>query len=137
MEHQAGEGDEVQPGHGLWQPLVILDQPPKPRRPRERAFHYPSARQQHEAALGLRAPHHLKPNAASLGIALRLLPRIALINVSQLDVLASRLLDRGDQCLYPLPILLVGRGNVQGEQRCPRVSTAAWTFEPRLRLAPS
>lgn len=28
MEHRAGEGDEVQPSHGPWQPLVVLGQPP-------------------------------------------------------------------------------------------------------------
>ena len=137
MEHQAGEGDEVQSSHGLWQPLVVLDQSPKPRRPRQRAFHYPPARQQHEAALGLRVLYHLKPNAASFGIGLRLLPRIALISISQLDILAGRLLDRGGQCLYPLPRSCSSAGVMCRASRFPRVSTAAWTFEPRLRLAPS
>lgn len=51
-----------------------------------------------------------------LGFCLRLFSCVALIHVSQLDVLARGLLDRASQHLYLLSILFVGRCYVQSEQ---------------------
>ena len=63
LEHQAGEGHEVESGQGLGQPLVVADQPAEARRPGEAAFHDPAAGQQHEPPLGLGVLDHLQPDA--------------------------------------------------------------------------
>lgn len=59
MEHEAGEGDEVQPGHGGGQPFVA-GQAAEARHPAEAALDHPAAGQQHEAAFGRRQPHYLQ-----------------------------------------------------------------------------
>ena len=50
MQHETGEGEEMQPHQGCRQPLVVTRQTPKARRPGETAFDHPAAGEKHEAA---------------------------------------------------------------------------------------
>jgi hypothetical protein len=56
-----------------------------------------------------------KTNAVRLGLGCRLLPGVAPIHVGQLHALASRFLHALDERLYLRPLLLGGRGALQGE----------------------
>jgi hypothetical protein len=106
VEEEARQSDEVQPRHRGRQPLVILGQPPKARRPREIALHHPPPRQKHEAPLGLRPLDHLQPNAMLLRCLGRLLPGVPLVYVGQLYRLTGRLLHGLGQLLHLRPVLL-------------------------------
>jgi hypothetical protein len=115
MDHQIGKSDKVvQSGYGLRQPFVILDQPPKPARPRKIALHYPPPEQKHEPSLDLRVLDHLQTDAVLRGLCCRPLSAVSLIHISQLNVLTGRLLDRPSQRLNLCSILFVGRRYVQG-----------------------
>jgi hypothetical protein len=59
---------------------------------------------------------HLKVDAVLRSLSSRLFSRVALIHISQLDVLARSLLDRAGQNLHLLSIPLVGRRHEQSEQ---------------------
>jgi hypothetical protein len=83
VEHQAGEGDEVQARHRLGQPLVVLGRAPKPRSPREGALHHPPAR--HKSTKPFLAPGCLTTSsrgcAARLGLSGRLFAGVAAVHV--------------------------------------------------------
>src|SRR2546430_14456924 len=66
LEHQAGEGHEVESGQGLGQPLVVADQPAEARRPGEAAFHDPAAGPPHQTPPWPRVLDHPPPDAAWL-----------------------------------------------------------------------
>jgi glucokinase len=85
MEHEAGEGHEVQAGQGLGQPLVVAGQAAEARHPGEAALHDPAPRQQHEAALGLRVLDHLQVDAVGRRRLGRVIPGVALVDVGQVD----------------------------------------------------
>ena len=91
-EEEAGEGNKVQPGYGLRQSLIVLDQPPKPRRLRKIALHYPPSRQEHEATPSLQVLDHFKLDAVCLGLSIDRLAGVSLIHIRQLHRLAGRLL---------------------------------------------
>ncbi len=116
MEEVTSEGDEVQPSYRFWQTLIVLYQPPEARCPRKIALYYPSSRQKHKAAPGLRVLDHFQADAMLRGLLRWLLSTVALVHVSQLHLLAGGLLN-GTSQLFDLPsVLLVGWRNVQGEQ---------------------
>jgi hypothetical protein len=69
-----------------------------------------------------------------------LFPSVALIYVCQFYRLACSLLHSLRQLAHPSPLLLRScseAGVTNKASRCPRVSTAACTFEPFLCLCPS
>ena len=59
---------------------------------------------------------------------------VALVDVGQLDAVAGRILNVGDEALDRRSIADIGRRNVQGEEMAQR-APAMCTFDPRLRLA--
>ena len=73
-QHEDDEGDQVQPGEHVRQALVVSCQPAAARHPGEASFHHPSARQQHEAALG--QADDLQGDAVRLGRFGRALARV-------------------------------------------------------------
>jgi site-specific DNA recombinase len=79
-------------------------------------LHHPPARQQHEAALGLRILDHLQADAVGLSLLRRLLPAIASVHIGQLHALARGLLHSPGECLHLSPVLLGGWRNAQGKQ---------------------
>lgn len=79
---------------------------------------------------------HLQLNAMLRRSILRGFSRISLIDIGQLHMVPSDLLHLLRQLLDLCAVLFAGRGDMQGQQ-VPSVSTAAWTFDPLRRLAPS
>ncbi len=88
-QHQDGEGQEMQTGQSLWQPLVIARQPTKAGRPGEGTLDVPAPRQEHEALPVLRQLHDLQLDGVTGRIGRRLLTGIALVDQGQLDRLAG------------------------------------------------
>jgi hypothetical protein len=83
MQHEAGEGEEVQPRRHFGQALVVARQAAEARTPGEIALHLPAPRQQDEAVLGLGRLDHLEADALRRGVGGGLLPRVALVDVGQ------------------------------------------------------
>src|SRR5215204_7457864 len=126
----------MKPGNGLREPLVVARQASEARRPGEAALHYPPALQEHEALLGAGVLDHLQSDAARFRRFCRLLARVALVHIRQLDALARGLLHgprRSSTCARSCS----AAGVTRRASRYPRVSTAACILEPFLRFAPS
>jgi hypothetical protein len=67
LQHQGGEGYQMQASEPLRHALIISDQTPKPRLPGKGALDNPATRQQHEAAFGLSPVDDVQLNAVRLG----------------------------------------------------------------------
>jgi hypothetical protein len=74
---------------------------------------------------------------AVLGGFFRRLSRLALVHVSQLNMLIRDLFYCPGQFADLGGILLIHRHDMQGQQRWPSVPTAAWTFDPLRSFAQS
>ena len=84
-------------------------------------LHHPAARQQHEAALGLRVFDDFQLNAM-LGRGLfRGFPRVTLIDIRQLHMVSGDLLHLCGQPFHLRSILLISGGDVQGQQMAQRI----------------
>lgn len=57
MKQKTSKGNQVPGRQSRGKPLIITHQPTKASGPGERAFHHPSAGQQHKAVLGIRQFH--------------------------------------------------------------------------------
>ncbi len=57
MQHEAGEGSEVESCHGLGQAFIVAGQAAEAGRPGKAALHDPAAGQQDEALPGRRQLH--------------------------------------------------------------------------------
>ena len=90
MEHEGGKGE----------PFVIAGQPRKASRPRKGPLHHSAARQKDETTPGLVMRDHLPPQPV-FGRR-RLLARLALIHIRQLDVSVRRLLQSPGQVPSPV-----------------------------------
>lgn len=55
MQHEASKGQEREPRHCFWQPLIVTRQAAKARQPGETALDDPAAWQQNKATLGFLA----------------------------------------------------------------------------------
>lgn len=115
-QHQAGEGDEVQPGQHDRQAFVVTGQTAEAGRPGESTLHdhHPAPRQQDEAAFGPLA-------------------------LGQFDVVAGHRLHLGGERRDLRPVLFVGRGD--GGVKRPQVAERIYRrvdFRslPRLPLVP-
>jgi hypothetical protein len=96
--------------------FVVLDQPSASCGPCEGAFYNPAPGQQHEAAFCFRQSDDLECNAVfSCGFGW-LFSRISLIDVSQRDTFAGRLLDGVGKTADLGSIVGIGRRDVQGQQ---------------------
>ncbi len=136
MQHEAGEGHEVQTADGLGQPFIVAHQAAEARLPGEAALHDPAPGQQHEAPARLGVCDDLQAEALRLGVGRRLRPGIALIDVGQLPVApvtAWTVAASASTCARSCAVA----GVTWSASRWPRVSTAAWIFDPFFRLAPS
>lgn len=114
-EREAGEGDEAEPGQGRRQSLVVAHETAEARLAGKRALHCPPLAEQDEAARPLGMLDHLQLDATGRRLGGRLLPRVTLIDVGQLDRPAGRLLHRPRQALDRRPVLLVGGRDMRGE----------------------
>lgn len=116
LEHQDGQRQEMQAGQGLRQAFVIACQTPETGRPGETPFDDPPPRQEHKAFLGLRQPDDFQAQTVGGCGLLRLLTRVALIDVRQLHRLTSYLLDLVGQHFQLSAVLHIRRGDAQGQQ---------------------
>jgi len=103
MEHETGEGDEMQAGKGLGQALVVAGEATEAGQPGEAALHDPAPGQQDEALLGLGEFDHLEADALGRCLLGGVLTPVALIDVPQLDAVAGRFLDGCRQALDLCP----------------------------------
>src|SRR2546421_3699329 len=107
FKHQHGKGQEVQPGKRLRQSLIISRQTPEARRPAETALNYPATRQQHKTSFRFREFDHFQTDAVRLSLLRSRLARIALVNESKLDRLASHFLHFSRQLADLCAVLFV------------------------------
>lgn len=121
MQHQAGKGHEVQPRQDLRQPLIVPGEPAEARGPGEATLDDPALGQQDEATIGVRQLDHSQADAMGGRCVGWLLARVPLVDVGQLDGLASDLLHGRRQGVDLGPVLRVGWGEVQREQVVQRV----------------
>jgi len=106
------------------EPLIVTGQAAESSRPRKASFYNPSSWQQHEAAFGFSMFDHFELDSVLGSRLFSRLACVALIHISQFDVLLCDLLYLPRQFPDLCAILLVGRCNMQGN-RWPSVSTAA------------
>jgi hypothetical protein len=131
-EFETGEGDEVEAGQDGESALVVADEAAEAGLPGEGPLHHPAARQEDEAAFGLRELDDLEVDAVGRRVGGWRRTRVPLV----CDGVPGRLPDPVGELRDLCPILRVGRRGGQGQQ-VPRVSTATWTLLPLRRLAPS
>ena len=115
-EHEAGEGEVVEGGESLGEAFVVSSQASESRGPGEASLDDPSARQQDEAPFGLRVLDHLHLNAVPGGRAVRGFSGVALVDVGKFHVVSGHLLRRFGELVHLGAVLLVGGGDMQGEQ---------------------
>ena len=108
-------------GEGFGESFVVPCQPAEAGCPSNASLHHPAAGQQHETTFGLRLFDYFQLYAVLFSRLSRAFPGIALIHISQFDVLASDFLHRLGQLLHLGAILFIGCGHVQGEQMTQRV----------------
>src|SRR5258706_4364319 len=123
MTHEAGEGEEVQARKGGGEPFIGAGQATEARGPGEVALHHPAAREEDKAVLGLGQLDDFEAEAMLRCSVSRSVAGVALINVAQLNVLASHLLDGGSQLSDLGALLLVGRGHDEREQVAQRIDS--------------
>lgn len=103
------------------QPLIVVDQPPKPCHPAKAALDDPAARQQDKATLSRGEFDDLQPNAVGGRRRDRLRTRVALIDKGHLHRLARDILHLCSQFRDLCPLLLI-RGRDQHRQQLPEGS---------------
>src|SRR6266700_4065436 len=96
--------------------LVVTSQTTKTSRPSKTALHHPAAWQQDETTFGLWQLHHLQAYSLITSSLSRVIARVALVDESQFDMVACHFLDCGGQLAHLRSILLIGRGDMQGQQ---------------------
>ena len=116
LQHETTEGDEMQAFDRLRQPLVVADQAPEAALPGAGALGHPTMRQEDETLLGFLQLDHMEFEAMLGGSLRHHLAGVPLIDIPQLDVLASGLLDRLRQDTDLGPILFVGWRDMQGQE---------------------
>jgi hypothetical protein len=115
-EHEAREGEVVKGGEGLREAFVVSGQAAESCGPSEASLDDPSARQQDEAAFGLRVLDDLQLNAVPGGRAVSGFSGVALVDVGKFHMVSGHLLHRFGELLHLGAVLLVGGGDMQGEQ---------------------
>ena len=104
--------------------LIVTSQPAESSRLGKPSFHNPSSWQQHEAVFGLGMRDHFQPNTV-LGLRLfSSLACVALIHVSQFNILLRDLLHLPGQFSDLRAILLIGRRDMQSQQMALRIVAA-------------
>ena len=116
MEHEASKGDVMETGKRLSQALVVTSQTSESRGPCKASFNHPAARQQYEAALGLGVLDHRQLDTVGLSRLFCILSSVALIHIRQCHTLVGKVLYRLRQFFHLRPVLLIGRGDMQGQQ---------------------
>jgi hypothetical protein len=116
MEHQTGNGHEMQAGDHFGQAFVVVGQAAEACRPGEGALHHPAPGQEHEAPFGFRQLDDLQAHPVGCRIRFRLLPSILLIDEPHLHLLGRDLLHRRRQRRDLGPVAGMGRGDLQGPQ---------------------
>lgn len=116
MGHQAGKGDEMQPGDRLRQAFIVPTQAPKPGRPGEAVLDHPPPRQQHEAPLRVRQGHSHQVDAVGLSGCGRVRFVVAVIDTGHLDRPAGRRLHRRSQLADHGPVVGLGGDDDQLQQ---------------------
>ena len=103
-------------GEGLGASLVVFDEPAEAGRPCEGSLDNPSSGQEHEAALGFRQRDDLERDALFSGRCGGLFSGIALVDESDLDVLAGfRLNGLGDGADLGAIVSVCGR-DMEGQK---------------------
>ena len=83
----------MQPGQGFGITFVIFDNPSATRGPGKRPFDDPAARQQDETTFGFRQFHHFESDAFCVGCVRGSMTGVALVDIGQVDCIASRVLN--------------------------------------------
>src|ERR1700760_3575300 len=97
FEHVSDEGDDVEASECCGVALVILDQPAAARGPCEGSFDDPAPGQQDEAARCLPQSDDVQRNPLGRSGICGSLSGVALIDIGECDVVASCVLDIGDE----------------------------------------
>jgi len=100
LDHQAGEGNEMQATDRFWQPFIVPRQSVEACQPGKTVFHDPPPGQQHEARLRFTQLHHLQRDAMRCGRISSGPSGVAIIDKSELDLLSGRRLHRLRQHLH-------------------------------------
>ena len=136
LEHITDENDDTESCEGFSISLVASDEAPAPRVPGKGSFHDPASWQQDKPALCLRQFDDVQRDAFGRGGICGGFAGVALIDIGKRDAVARGILDIGSKTGDGLAIADISRRD-SNACRCRSVSTDMWTFEPRLRLAPS
>src|SRR5690242_7121705 len=121
MKHEHDKSQQVQTRQRLWKPLVVACQTTKARHPGKTALHDPAPGQQDEAPFGLGQLDDFQTYPMFFGCLAWFLTGVTLINKGKLNGVSSLLLYGGSQLTHLSPILLIGRGDMQGQQMTKRV----------------
>ena len=119
MQHQASEGQERQPRHGLGQAFVVTRQATEARHPGESALDHPAPRQQDETTPGavrVGQLDHLQLDALRGRRCGGFSARVALVDIRQFHGLAGHLLDQRRQRGHLRPLLVARWGDHGGQQ---------------------
>jgi hypothetical protein len=116
LEQQDREDQNMQACQRVRQPFIVSGQSAKTRAPAETPLHHPSAGQQDEALLGLGQFHHFKLDATGRRVLGRLGTGVALVYKHDFDRFPRDDLPLVGQPLYLRSVLLIGGGNMQGQQ---------------------
>ena len=140
VEHQTGEGGEMQPGEHGGQALIVTGEAAKAAGPGEAAFHDPALGQEHEAVPRGGQLDHLQLDALRVrgGAAAGSAPVSPWSTKASLNVLARRFLHRRRQACDLGAILFVGRGHVQRQELAQRVDGGMdfGAFAPFVPIVP-
>ncbi len=115
-KHQDREGEEMQAFNGIGQALVVAGQATKAGHPSVAALDDPAAGQQDKALFRLGQLDHDQANTLCCSGLFRHITRIALVHKRHLDRVIGGGLDLLGQFGDLRPILLIGRGDMQGQQ---------------------
>src|SRR5271165_937025 len=110
VKHQDAEGDIVQPLQGLAEALAV------PRHPAVRPLYDPPPWQEHEPLLRLGEAHYHQVDPVAGRVGIRIIAGVALVDERDLDRLPGHRLHGLGQHGDLVPLLLIGRGDVHGQQ---------------------
>src|SRR5271166_1558989 len=116
VKHQDAEGDIVQPLQGLAEALVVPRQPAEARHPAVRPLYDPPPWQEHEPLLRLGEAHYHQVDPVAGRVGIRIIAGVALVDERDLDRLPGHRLHGLGQHGDLVPLLLIGRGDVHGQQ---------------------
>src|SRR5579859_5824780 len=124
MKHEYSKSQQVKTYQDIRQALGVVSLASKTCHPGKRSLDRPSTGQEHKAALGFWQFDHFQADSMLFGILSCCITGITSIDVGQLHVVSSGLLYLCGQNASLSTILLIGWGDMQGQEMTTSVSTA-------------